>query len=260
MGARVTRATVLAYHAIGECSRDADRHNLFVSTENFERQMAFLSRRRQVVPLADIVDGRIPTGRPVVAITFDDGYRNVLRNAGPILARHGFSSSIFVPTKWRGLVNGWNEPTTCDVEIMDDDELRQSEESGILLESHGHAHIDMSSESPDAVARDIKTSLDELEVVTGRRPRFLAYPFGHIAEWTPRVAEAAGIDAAFTIDDPHAGRFAYERVQVTPLDGLTTFALKTMGNYLKVRNSRAFTSTYGAVKPLVRRVLQRKRS
>ena len=260
MGSRVTRATVLAYHAIGECPRSEDRHNLFVSTENFERQMAFLARRRQVVPLADIVDGRIPAGKPVVAITFDDGYRNVLRNAGPILARHRFPSTIFVPTKWRGLVNGWNEPTSCDLEIMDDDELRQSEEAGILLESHGHGHIDMSEGSRDQVANDIKTSLDELEVVTGRRPRFLAYPFGRTASWTLEVAASTGLSAAFTIDELHAGPFAYERTQITPLDGTVTFALKTAGNFLKVRQSKAVAGTYRTVKPLVRKVLQRKRA
>ena len=252
--------TVLAYHAVGECPRSEDRHNLFVTRNAFERQMEFLARRRQVVPLADVVDGRVPKGRPAVAITFDDGYHNVLREAGPVLARYGFPSTIFVPTDWRGKVNGWIEPTSCDLRIMTDEELRAAETTGIALESHGHVHLDMSTSSADGVRDDIKRSLDELEVLSGRRPRFLAYPYGRTAPWTPEVAEATGLDAAFTIDESHRGQFAWARVQVTPLDTSVTFALKTTGYYLRVRNSRVVRTTYAAIKPAVRSVMQRGRS
>jgi peptidoglycan/xylan/chitin deacetylase (PgdA/CDA1 family) len=255
----LTTATVLAYHAIGECSRAEDRHNLFVSAENFARQMNYLARRRHVVSLADVVDGRLPTGKPCVAITFDDGYHNVLREAGPILARHGFPATIFVPTGWRGRENGWIEPSDCDLRIMTDDELRATEKAGIALESHGHAHIDMASGSPEEIRRDIELSLDHLEGITGRRPRFLAYPFGRTAPWTPGVARASGLSAAFTIDEAHRSTYEWARVQVTPLDGRVTFALKTTGRYLAVRRSPVVSGIYASVKPLVRRVLQKRR-
>ena len=256
----MTRSTVLAYHAVGSCPRSEDRHNLFVANEAFEKQMSYLARHREVVPLADVVAGRTRGKRPLVAITFDDGYRNVLHSAGPILARYGFPSTVFVPTDWRARVNGWIEPSTCDFEIMGDDELRLSEDAGIAVESHGHAHIDMSVATREEVARDIGTSLDELEKTIGRRPTFLAYPYGRIASWTPEVAASCGLEAAFTIDERHGGRFAFERVQVTPLDGTVTFALKTTGRYLEVRRSKVVTTTYGAVKPIVRRALGRGRA
>jgi peptidoglycan/xylan/chitin deacetylase (PgdA/CDA1 family) len=256
----VSRTTVLAYHAIGECPRAEDRHNLFVTTEDFARQMSFLARRRRVVPLSDIVDGRVARGRPAVAITFDDGYVNVLREAGPILAEHGFPATIFVPTDWQGKVNGWIEPSSCDLLIMEDDELRACEDMGLAIESHGHAHIDMASSPPEEIELDIRTSLDRLEATLGRRPRFLAYPYGRISDLTPQIAERTGLAAAFTIDERHKGRHAFERVQVTPLDNPATFVLKTSGRYLKVRKSRVAAMTYGAVKPVARKLLQRGRS
>jgi peptidoglycan/xylan/chitin deacetylase (PgdA/CDA1 family) len=250
---------VLAYHAIGTCPRDEDRHNLFVTADAFAEQMEFLARRRRVVSLTDVVEGRYQNGKPAVAITFDDGYRNVLRTAGPILARHGFTATVFVPTDWRGRVNGWIEPTSCDLEIMSDAELREAESSGLAIESHGHAHIDMSVAAPGEVERDIKASLDNLEILLGRRPRYLAYPYGRIADRTQQVAERSGLAAAFTIDERHAGRFAWERVQVTPLDDSKTFRLKTTGLYLKIRKSRAISGAYNAVKPVIRGALQKRR-
>lgn len=260
MGVDLNRVTVLAYHAIGDCAAEQDHHNLFVTTAAFEEQMAFLARRRAVIALADAVEGRLPSGRPAVAITFDDGYRNVLRNAGPVLRSYGFPSTIFVPTAWRGRVNGWIEPSTCDLEIMRDDELRRCEATGIALESHGHEHIDMAATPPDEVRADIETSLDALEAVAGRRPRFLAYPFGSHAAWTPEVVRSTGLEAAFTIDELHGGTFAFERVQVTPYDGIRTFALKTTGRYLAVRRARAVSWAYERVKPAIRRVLEARRS
>ena len=255
----MTRPTILAYHAVGECPRSEDRHNLFVTTEAFEQQMSFLRRRRNVVGLDDVVDHRVSRGHPAVVITFDDAYRSVLRNAGPILSRYGFPATVFVPTAWRGQVNGWVQPSSCDLEIMDDAELKQSEAIGISLESHGHMHLDMSDHSPEEVEEDIITSLDILENLTGRRPRFLAYPYGRVARWTADVAASTGISAAFTIEEAHRGRFAYGRVQVTPLDTAATFTLKTTGRYLRLRHSRVVKSTYGAVKPLVRTALHRRR-
>ena len=62
--------------------------------------MSFLRRHRHVVSLADMLEGRLPRGRPAVAITFDDGYRSVLTNAAPILSRLGLVATMFVPTKW----------------------------------------------------------------------------------------------------------------------------------------------------------------
>jgi len=249
---------ILAYHAVGDCPSAEDRHNLFVATESFERQMSFLARRRSVVGLDEIVDRGMDRGRPSIAITFDDAYRNVLRNAGPILDHHGFPAAVFVPTLWRGRVNGWIEPSSCDLEIMDDVELKRAKERGISLESHGHAHIDMGAASSQEVREDITASLDLLENLTGRRPRYLAYPYGRITTKNANVAASTGIRAAFTIDKVHRGRFEYERVQVTPLDGPITFALKTSGHYLRMRNSPVVDRGYGLVKPLLRTAIRRR--
>jgi peptidoglycan/xylan/chitin deacetylase (PgdA/CDA1 family) len=64
-----------------------------------ERQLRYLKRRFQVVPLAEILDRRAAAPRclaPRVALTFDDGLRNNLSVAYPILQRLGLPATFFV--------------------------------------------------------------------------------------------------------------------------------------------------------------------
>jgi peptidoglycan/xylan/chitin deacetylase (PgdA/CDA1 family) len=251
------RATVLAYHAIGDCDRESDVHNLFVPVSAFERQMEFLAKRRQVVDLDAAISGGWEPGPPAVAITFDDGYRNVLEHAAPILERHGFPATVFVPTAYLGGRNDWIQPTECDVDIISAHELESGEKMGLRMESHGHAHIDYAKATRQEAHDDLVASLDALESIVGRRPSHFAYPYGAHSENARAAARDLNLRAAYTIDEPHAGDHAHERVQITPLDGKNLFALKTSGRYMRLRHGRAAKAVYGTVKPLVRKVMGR---
>jgi peptidoglycan/xylan/chitin deacetylase (PgdA/CDA1 family) len=252
------QGTIIAYHAVGDCPREDDPRNLFVPAAAFESQMAFLARRRTVLPLEALLRGEGGTHRPAVAITFDDGYKSVLTRAGPILSRHGFPATVFVPTMWIGGRNGWDPPSSCDLAIMNEEELVAAERLGIAVESHGHAHLDMLATSVEEANVDIERSLERLAAVVGRRPRYLAYPFGPSSPAARRAAAAAGLEAAFSIDVPDEGPYARARVQITPLDGVRLFALKTAGRYLAWRHSRLLSAVYSAVRPLARGLLDRR--
>lgn len=75
-----------------------------------ESQLRLVSRIGNVVPLAsalrDLAEGR-PLPPRAVAITFDDGYRDNLTIAGPMLRRLGLPATCFLVT---GLLSGTSEP------------------------------------------------------------------------------------------------------------------------------------------------------
>jgi peptidoglycan/xylan/chitin deacetylase (PgdA/CDA1 family) len=253
-GASARRGTVIAYHAVGPCPRSVDHENLFVPADAFAAQMAYLARRRAVIPLDSLVRGEIPPGRPAVAITFDDAFRSVLTTAAPILRRHGFPATVFVPTGWLGRRGRWYDAPGCEVEVMDEAELREAEQAGIELASHGHDHLDLEQATAAEAEADIAASVEALTALAGRPPRYLAYPWGRSSEPARQAAAAAGFAAAFSIDRPHAGLYSFARVGITRLDGPIAFALKTSGRYQALRQSPVVSGAYSLVRPLMRHV------
>ncbi|WP_116709670.1 polysaccharide deacetylase family protein [Actinomycetospora cinnamomea] len=79
----------------------------------FDRQLALLARVANVVRLSDALD-RMASGEPLpprsVALTFDDGYRDNLDVAVPLLAKHGLPATFYlVPRFLSGELGAWWE-------------------------------------------------------------------------------------------------------------------------------------------------------
>jgi peptidoglycan/xylan/chitin deacetylase (PgdA/CDA1 family) len=86
------------YHRVAHS--ESDPWGLCVSPEHFAEQLAVLAQYADVVPLEEFTSslraGR--HSRPVVSITFDDGYADNLHVAKPILARQGAPATVFLAT------------------------------------------------------------------------------------------------------------------------------------------------------------------
>jgi peptidoglycan/xylan/chitin deacetylase (PgdA/CDA1 family) len=69
--------------------------------EDFQRQIEFLSHEYKVLPLSEVAE-RLIAGSPLpehaACVTFDDGFRNNLTVAYPILATYQVPATIFVVT------------------------------------------------------------------------------------------------------------------------------------------------------------------
>src|ERR1041385_6236651 len=85
--------SVLVYHTINHADGRPDCPEM-VLPERFEEQLNWLSRRRNVLPLTEILT-RSRRNRGV-AITFDDGYRDNLTIALPLLEKYQLPVTLFV--------------------------------------------------------------------------------------------------------------------------------------------------------------------
>jgi peptidoglycan/xylan/chitin deacetylase (PgdA/CDA1 family) len=91
---------ILLYHRVAAPPWDP-WHNC-VAPQRFEQQLAYLTRVAEVVPLRQLQE-RLRTrgaGRPVVAITFDDGYADNLHAALPLLEKYSMPATVFIASAW----------------------------------------------------------------------------------------------------------------------------------------------------------------
>jgi peptidoglycan/xylan/chitin deacetylase (PgdA/CDA1 family) len=80
-----------------------------LDAEEFEQHIAFLAREYEPMPLSTLLEGlrgNAPLPPRAVALTFDDGYRNNLLVAAPILRRYRVPATLFVATGLIG-TNQW---------------------------------------------------------------------------------------------------------------------------------------------------------
>ena len=110
------RLTIVTYHRVTAGRVDDIEYSLpylFVNVNTFERHIIFYKKYYNVINFEDLFDFQKIKELPwnSLIITFDDGYKDILINAVPILRKHGVSCTIFLPTDWvgRSEVPWWDE-------------------------------------------------------------------------------------------------------------------------------------------------------
>lgn len=99
------RACVLCYHRVlPEEEFEADKSpnsNLIMPTSKFAEQMSYLAENYEVVFMDDLVGHLKGDSKEfVVAVTFDDGYKDNLTHALPILEQYNIPATIYITTRF----------------------------------------------------------------------------------------------------------------------------------------------------------------
>jgi peptidoglycan/xylan/chitin deacetylase (PgdA/CDA1 family) len=112
--------TILTYHGVTDLPRAGieNYQAKHIAAEEFARQMQWLHERERVLSLAELVEHH-RHGRDVdgVVVTFDDGYRNNLTVALPILERYKVHATFFITT---GFIDGDRLFWVDEVELLID--------------------------------------------------------------------------------------------------------------------------------------------
>lgn len=224
---------VLMYHKVN----DLWPNPTTVPTEVFAGQMEHLGRLGYTPVSLEAVRDHYADGVPLppraVLITFDDGYRDNLVNALPILRRHGYPAVVFVPIGF--LDDGRplpHEEPLRGLGVRNDtvgwDELAELEAGGIRVESHGISHRPLTELDPAEATREIALSKLRLEERLGHEVAAFAFVKGSLADFRPEHAslvQQAGYELAFTsvsgANGPSTDRFRLRRYNVEPYPART---------------------------------------
>jgi len=183
--------SILFYHRV------ADRHpNAWTATtRTFRRHLDWLQGHCQLAGLED-VQRRIRSGRnarPIVSLTFDDGYADNCATAIPLLIERGIPCTYFVSVDH--VLHG--RPFPHDVAAgrplapNDLRQLRAMAEAGIEIGAHTATHADLGAVDETQLYEELVAAKVRLEDALGRGVRYFAFPYGLPANITPRALALA---------------------------------------------------------------------
>jgi peptidoglycan/xylan/chitin deacetylase (PgdA/CDA1 family) len=228
------------YHGVGGMQKGGGHpyYETATSPPTFAAHMDFLaSSGCRVVgldELAGIFSNPEPLTEKPVAITFDDGLADFKTEAFPVLERHGFSATVFLPAALMGrAVNG----QAC----MTWGEARESAANGIAFGSHSLTHPRLVDLSPVELEREIRGSKEMIESELGRGIDAFSYPFafpeqdeGFLQRYESVLVKTGYLTGVTTIIGTAAqadNRFFLKRLPVNEHDDLRFFQAKLEGGY-----------------------------
>lgn len=189
---------IVHYHYVFDDERD-----------RFARQLAFLASEFTPVSLSEAVD-RLSMGRTSgdeIVVTFDDGFRNQLDNAAPVLAAHGFTACFFLVTELVGAPLDHVRRFTRErlhlpvpVEPLGWDGAERLVELGHEVGSHTRSHPELTELGERELEDELVSSRDELRRRLGG-VRHFSVPYGDRTRFSEDVAEAvraAGYESCAT--------------------------------------------------------------
>lgn len=234
---------IFYYHRVAELGfldRSVDDWN--VPPHTFERQIAALSEYAEIVPLLEL-RGRLARFRagqkPLVSLTFDDGFASFRARVLPVLRRYGAHATAFVVTGNVGRegpqeFDHWAlkhlRRTRPEVwRAMTWGELEECAASGLVhVGAHSHEHLRGSRVTSARMAEEAGRSRELLRRRLGdSAARAYAYPYGstRLGDASPEYARAvreAGYEVAVTTNlglaTSHSDPHLLPRVEAHALD------------------------------------------
>jgi peptidoglycan/xylan/chitin deacetylase (PgdA/CDA1 family) len=191
---------VYYYHRVGPF-RPGAPPKMNVSPEAFREHMSVIARRAHPVPIGDLVacvrEGR-PFPRGAVAVTFDDGYRDLLEHALPVLKEFRIPAAFFVVSGGVGGIDSWvsidglpNEP------VMSWDDLKKLRDAGMTIGSHSASHKPLDTLAGEALRDEIEGSRLALQGELGIAVDHFAYPQGRFTAAAEAEVSRAGYVAGW---------------------------------------------------------------
>jgi peptidoglycan/xylan/chitin deacetylase (PgdA/CDA1 family)/SAM-dependent methyltransferase len=165
---------------------------------------------------------RRPLPGRVVVLTFDDGSRDFLTDAWPLLREHGLGATLFVVTDHVGGTNDWDAAYGEPVELLDWDELRYLARAGIEIGSHTATHPFLTTLSAEDVAREAARSRTALLRELGVEPIAIAYPYGDVDAGVRRIVGGVGYGYGVTVEGRRA-RLVDDPLELPRIEVMDTF-------------------------------------
>jgi peptidoglycan/xylan/chitin deacetylase (PgdA/CDA1 family) len=234
---------ILMYHSVAD-GPPGEAHPYFRTTVTprvFAEHMAFLAGEGYVTSppgeVAESLGEGLAFPQKTVVITFDDGFLDFQQHAAPVLQRHGFGATVYLPTAFIGDQRQNFKDQPC----LTWSEIRELKSQGFEFGSHTVNHPQLHELDWPAIEEELKVSKQTIEQKIGSAAEGFAYPFAFPEsdkEFKRRLREVllhAGYRSGVCTSIGRSGKgsdpFFLRRLPVNADDDPQLFAAKLNGAY-----------------------------
>ena len=187
--------------------------------------------------LSDLLAAAERGARGIVGLTFDDGYADFASTVVPILARFGFTATVYVLAGRLGGLNEW-DPDASRKRLMTREQVREVARAGMEVGSHGLRHVSLPTLTQTELSAEVEHSRAVLSELLGQQIFGFTYPYGHLGDREVRAVQAAGYRYACGVGRARPGsRHALPRTFIGQHDSGVRMAAKQIRHELFWRRS-----------------------
>jgi peptidoglycan/xylan/chitin deacetylase (PgdA/CDA1 family) len=216
---------VLTYHSVKDSQVDRfKRHMDEILKKGFPVSLDFSN-------FSDI-------NKHYIAITFDDGYQSVVRNALPIMKKRKIPALLFITTAYLGKKPGWiNNPNheNANEILISEQVLKEISEEYVSIGSHSVTHTDLATISKNKVLDEFINSKKTLEKIINKNVNYFSFPFDSFNNELIELSKQAGYKKIY-IDIPIFpslvnNSYLNGRIDISLNDWFIEYRLKMLGAY-----------------------------
>lgn len=226
---------ILMYHNFSE---NSSCKGLTTSLKDFEEQMIYLKKKGYTTCFFSDLDKPIPSKS--ILITFDDVTENQLK-AIEILKKHQLKATLFIPFKYIGKSDLWNNGTEP---IMAIETIKLLDNSVVELGLHSYEHNKYSDLSKEQIIEDFEKCFSIIKKENLQVINVLAYPYGNFPKEKSKFKEFTEVLNQFEIKyalrignrlntNPFKNNFLLKRIDIKGEDSLLKFKLKLIFGKLR---------------------------
>lgn len=219
------KVTIMTIHGVMEdlpgCTWVPLRTHLPPSS--LDKMLGWMASRYTFIPLSramDILEGKAPPVKNGLALTFDDGYRNNITHALPILKKYGVVPTFFIATSYL------DEQKPFWFEHLDFS-LQEAKVNGIKVEFLG-ADIEFDNSSRDTLTRDYSNFRSDCKAKFENDEQMLE-EFSSLAEKLESMGERKLRDIMSV--DEWAGVMSWEELSEVVASGDVEVGSHTLDHY-----------------------------
>jgi len=233
---------VLMYHRVWPGVSDG----LTITPEKLKEQWLYLKNEGYKTLALDEFIQITKTGREFdersILISFDDGYKNNLQYAYPLLKELNWKAVFFIVAETlSNTARIDKDPLNAKMTV---EELRQLDPSVVQLALHGFHHEDFTNATTEEISVILQKSIKLFQDTGLEFHKVLAYPFGArpknktTFDAIKKMMREIGIDAAFRIGNkpakvPVSDIFDIKRIDIKGTDDMKDFKIKLRKGKLK---------------------------